>query len=335
MKSRIGIGGLLLLFTVTLVVAADEAPVPAAAVPAEEALDGIFSPETTRRVLILCGLTGDADHHRAFADMIGQLHSGLSSKLGVAPENITVLFGDEPDDKDPEPIRKSPRSTKEEVEAAIASFIAATQPDDSAWVFVIGHTHYEGRNAWWNLPGPDIAQADFGKLFQSLKAREQVFFLTTSVSGLYIKPLSVPGRVVISATEADWETNETEFPFKLAELLTKPPTTAELDADKDGSLTLFDLYIVTARSLAQSYAERMLLATEHALLDDNGDGRGTELQIDYLSEDLGGRVRRGRLVPPKVAPNTDGALAKLIPLPPNFASAEEPMATPTETTAAQ
>lgn len=334
MKSPIGIVGVLFALAALPSLAADEAALPAAPAAVDESLEGVFSPESTRRVLILCGLTGDADHHRAFADMIEKLHAGLSSKLGVAPENITVLFGDEPDEKDPELIRKSARSTKEEVEAAVASFISATQPDDSAWVFVIGHAHYEGRNAWWNLPGPDIAQADFGKLFESLKAREQVFFMTTSVSGLYIKPLSAPGRVVISATEADWETNETEFPFKLTELLTTPPTTAELDADKDGTLTLFDLYITTARSLAQSYADRMLLATEHALLDDNGDGRGTELQIDYLSEDLGGRVRRGRLVPPRVAPNTDGAMAKRIGLPPNFASAEKPTETPT-TTAAQ
>ncbi len=49
------------------------------------------------------------------------------------------------------------------------------------------------------------------------------------------------------------------------------------------------------------------IPTEHALLDDNGDGRGTEVQLDYLDPELGGRARLGWR--PRLKPSADGALA--------------------------
>jgi hypothetical protein len=54
----------------------------------------------------------------------------------------------------------------------------------------------------------------------------------------------------------------------------------------------------------------MLLATEHARIDDNGDGRGTELQADFLSEELGGRLTADRKPPSSIS--GDGAAAQTI-----------------------
>jgi hypothetical protein len=270
------------------------------------------TPAGVRRGLIICGLAGDAEHHRTFSETIAKLHAGMVAQLGFQAENITVLFGDEPDDKDPALVRNSARSTRQAVAAAIKQLQAQSKPQDGAWILLMGHCHFDGKDSWFNLPGPDYSQTEFGALLDQPVAGEQVLLLTFPVSGQWIKPASAPRRVVITATEAGWETNETEFAAALATLLETPPEPKDFDVDSNGQITLFDLYIATCRQLAQSYVERELLATEHPLLDDNGDGRGTELQIDYLSEDLGGRVRRGRLVPPKTAAGTDGALAKLI-----------------------
>jgi hypothetical protein len=183
---------------------------------------------------------------------------------------------------------------------------------DAVWVIVLGHTHYDGRNSWLNLPGPDLNQNDFAKPFADFKAGEQVFFLTTSTSGFFIKPLAAKNRVVISATEADFETNETEFPQELVRVLTAPPAAKEFDIDADGTATLFDLYLNVTKNLAQSYADRELLATEHPLLDDNGDGKGTEVQTDYLPESLGGRARPGKPVVDNAISGRDGHLARTI-----------------------
>src|SRR5207253_2683944 len=77
--------------------------------------------------------------------------------------------------------------------------------------------------------------------------REQVFVMTMSLSGYFVAPLSRRDRVVIAATEADAETNETKFPAVFAQFLAAGLDPAEHDVDKDGKLSLFDLYVVVAK----------------------------------------------------------------------------------------
>ena len=269
----------------------------------------------TKRALILCGLSGDAAHHKQFADTVTKLHDGLAKQLGFAAGDVQVLFGDEPQDSDDEPIKSARRATRAELEKSVTALRAKLQAEDALWVIVLGHSHYDGRHSWLNLPGPDMQQTDFSKLFADLPSREQVFIITTPTSGYYVKPLAAKGRVVITATEADWETNETEFPHELARVLSSPPATPDFDVDQDGAITLFDLYVTVARNLAQSYLEREFLATEHPLLDDNGDGRGTEVQLDFLTVEQGGRAKPRK---PSTSPTTfssDGPASKSIPLP--------------------
>jgi hypothetical protein len=70
--------------------------------------------------------------------------------------------------------------------------------------------------------------------------------------------------------------------------------------------------VTVNRRVLQAYAEATSIPTEHAQLDDNNDGRGTEVQLDYLEEELGGRARPGAR--PSIMPGADGALALFIDL---------------------
>lgn len=265
------------------------------------------------RALIVCGLSGDAAHHKLYSETLTKLHEGLSQRLGFA--DVRVLFGDEAEDADADIIKSAGRATREELEKSVTALRVKLQPDDALWVIVLGHSHYDGKHSWLNLPGPDIHQLDFAKLFSGVTAAQQVFFITTPTSGYYIKPLSAKGRVIIAATETDWETNETEFPHELARVLSTPPIAKEFDIDADGALTLFDLYVTVVRNLAQSYLEREFLATEHPLLDDNGDGRGTEVQLDFLTEAQGGRAKPKKSATTSVTSTGDGRVAKSISFP--------------------
>ena len=138
-----------------------------------------------------------------------------------------------------------------------------------------------------------------------------VFWITCPVSGYFIKPLSGPFRVVVTATEVDLEINETDCAAALADVLLSPPHRAAFDVDQDGRLTLFDLYIVLVRRVIERYAEGMAVVTEHALLDDNGDGRGSEVQIDYLTEAQGGRWTPGTA---RAKPKKDGIFTSKVRL---------------------
>jgi hypothetical protein len=268
-----------------------------------------------RRCLIICGLPGDDAHRKLFADSLELLYAGLVKQHGFAAANLHVLWGDKPTEKDGDAVRASRAvATRDSIAEAAKTLKETIKPGDTLWVFVLGHAHYDGRFSWLNVEGNDLQQLEFGRLFEGLRCREQVFFVTTSVSGYFHKPLAAPGRIVISATEPDLEVNETLFPHKLARAIGSPPPAGEFDVDGDGRHTLLDLYLLTARETAQEYVTGQLLATEHSLIDDNGDGRGTEVQMDFLSEELGGRRRVARPGPP-LALKGDGALAQRTVLP--------------------
>jgi hypothetical protein len=265
----------------------------------------------TRRALIFCGHPGDAEHREQYAETVSKLAGSLAQELGF--EELTVLFGTEEMLSDGEPVPESVDGpcTQESIRAAAAEVREALHPDDTLWVVLIGHAHLDGRYSWFNIAGSDLHQEQLADSFRDLKCREQVFWITTPASGFYARTLAHEGRVVITATEADREINETIFPHVLAGVLTQPPP--DLDADADEAITLLDLYLAVARGVARQYLEENALPTEHAQLEDNGDGRGTEIQIDYLPEELGGRASG----PPQAAraENLDGARAAKIAIP--------------------
>jgi hypothetical protein len=269
----------------------------------------------TRRALILCGLPGDDSHRAMYAQTVEKLHKALVERYGFSPQEVWVRFGSKARSGDGPALAKARGlSTREAIEADVAKLRKALKPEDALWVIVLGHAHYDGRHSWLNLPGPDVQEEEFGKLFAGLASRQQVFLITTPASGFLIKHLSARGRIVITATEPDWEVNETLFHLPLAEVLSNPPRTQEYDQDKDGRITVLDLYLLVTRLVMMMYQAEKNIPTEHAQLDDNGDGRGTELQLDYLEPELGGRATR-RGYPgarPQIKPSADGALVAMV-----------------------
>lgn len=261
-----------------------------------------------RHALILCGHPGDAEHVKTFTDIVRELGDGLTKTIGIPVERQHVVFGaDKPKDL---PNAVGP-TTRETVKEAVATVRQKVAREDGLWVIVLGHAHHDGRQLWWNLPGPDLSAAEFGKLFADLDCREQVFVMTTSLSGYFVKHLARKDRVVIAATEADAETNETTFPAVFAQVLSNGLDPAEHDFDKDGKLTLFDVYVAVAKEIAGNYAGAEQVATEHAQLDDDGDGIGHELQNLYLPVQQGGTPPGKK---PKGRPHNDGVRAAQIRL---------------------
>lgn len=275
---------------------------------AAESTSGGEVSASRRIAVIICGHPGDADHVELFQGAVEKIRTGLAAHYQFAPVDIHVFNGDEEDaDADPaaqatatdsdldsnesavEPaaIASSIPATKEIISAELQNLKTTITENDSLFVIVIGHTHFENSLAWLNLYGPDVQQKEFAAMFEGIAAKEQTFLITSPCSGYYIKPLSRPGRVIISATESDLEVNETLCPHALADLLSAAPL-AEWDLDTDKSLSLFEFYIALCRGVADRYIEETLIATEHAQLDDNADGKGTELQLHYLTEDQGG-----------------------------------------------
>jgi hypothetical protein len=268
-----------------------------------------------KHALIICGHPGDDSYREQFVTSIDQLVTGLTTKLAFETGRVRVLFGSEAmaGDDGPRPAQLNGPGSAAAITQAAAELAATATAEDTVWVIVLGHAYFDGRNCWLNLPGDDLPESQFAQAFAGLQASDSVFWMTTAASGFFLKPLAVEGRILISATEADREVQATLMAEELAGLLSEPPTAADLDADQDQSLTLLDLYLTLAQRIGRRYVDGMLIITEHAQLDDNADGRCTEVQRTFLPRELDGTRDEGEAFDPP-AEGRDGWHAARRPL---------------------
>jgi hypothetical protein len=138
------------------------------------------------------------------------------------------------------------------------------------WIVLIGHGTYDGREAKFNLQGPDVTDAELADWLKAVK-RPVVVINCASASGPFINRLSGPNRVVVVATKSGFEMNFARF----GEFITEAMTDPRADLDKDGQVSLLEAYVTASNRVEEYYRTHSQLATEHALLDDNGDGLGT------------------------------------------------------------
>jgi hypothetical protein len=216
--------------------------------------------------LVIVGLAGDPEHGKTFHKW-GTTLAQASERLGVAPERLVYLV-DAPIEGD---ARVSGRSTRDEITKALDSFAKQAGPEDVVFVTLIGHGNFDGRAAKFNLPGPDMTAVDFNALLKKLPTKQIVFVNTTSSSGPFIEELSGPGRTVLTATRNGAEQFATLFGGYFVDALTSDVA----DADKNKRISMLEAFIHAKTEVERAYKREGLLATEHAILDDNGDKEGS------------------------------------------------------------
>jgi hypothetical protein len=221
------------------------------------------------RALIVVGLPGDPQHSASFLDLASKYRQWLVESLGFPDAGVRVLFG-----ATGEPSLKAGAATREAIASEAAAIRGALAADGRLWVIIVGHAAERGGHAFLHLPGPDLREDELGKLFDGITCREQVFWITTAASGGFLRALSAKGRIVITATTADQEVNETEFPHALGEVCRQ--SFAELDEDNDKKVSVWELFLLVGKRVDARFAADKRTPTEHALLDDNGDQIGSE-----------------------------------------------------------
>ncbi len=165
-------------------------------------------------------------------------------------------------------LEKSGSSDRERLKTALAA-----EPKDGAqelWLVMLGHGTSDAKDAKFNLRGDDIAVSELAEWLKPF-TRPVIVVCAFSASGAWLKPLSAQGRVIVTATKSGSENNYARFGGYLAGAIADPAA----DLDKDGETSLLEAYLVASRRVADFYKEEGRIATEHALLDDNGDGLGT------------------------------------------------------------
>ena len=138
------------------------------------------------------------------------------------------------------------------------------------WLVLIGHGTFDGKEAKFNLRGPDLSATDLAEWLKPFRRPLAVIDCASS-SGPFLNKLSATNRVIITATRSGYEQNYARFGEYISSAVADP----QADLDKDGQTSLLEAFLMASRRVAEVYESAARLATEHALLDDNGDGLGT------------------------------------------------------------
>lgn len=172
---------------------------------------------------------------------------------------------------------------------------AQIDSDEPLWLVLIGHGTYDGRTARFNLPGPDLSSEQLADAVGGAK-RPLAIINCSSCSAPFINALSGPGRVIVTATKSGSESQFCRFGRYMASAI----FSEDADLDRDGQTSLREAWLVATSGTEMFYESDGRLATEHSLLDDNGDQAGTSV-ASYKD----GRLRNDLKEPEKV----DGKIA--------------------------
>ena len=212
--------------------------------------------DPNKSAVIVVGAGGEAEYAKQFEQWTTELRSVLADRFGFDTNNLAVL--------------QNAKAT--EVRDTFTQLKTKLDPNNVLFVFLIGHGSFDGKEAKFNLVGPDLAAAEYNALLSALPTKRVVIFNMASASGEFVKSLSAKGRIVITATKSGQESNATRFAgFFIAAL-----KATDADTDQDGHTSVLETFVYANRLTADFYTRAGRLATEHALLEDNGDGVGRE-----------------------------------------------------------
>ncbi len=215
-------------------------------------------------LVIITGVSGDEEHAKTFHKWATAMIEAAKTKDGLAADNIIYLS--EKPDLDPSLIKG--RSNRETVDKTLTDLAARARPNDTVFILLIGHGSFDGRQAAFNLPGPDPAPADFARLLGKFASQRVAFVNTASSSGAFLPTVAGPGRVVVTATKTGGERNEPRFPEFFVEAFADDTA----DRDRNGRVSIQEAFDYAKAKVAKTFEQQGLLLSEHAALDDGVNG---------------------------------------------------------------
>lgn len=224
-------------------------------------------------VLLISGLGGDPEYTDAFHGWLSRFADAATEQHGVPAARIRYLG--EKTELDPTRIRA--RSTGENIRAVFAELGGSMAPRDELVVLLAGHGTFRDGTARFNIPGPDLTPDDWSAMLAGLGDRRITFVNTASASGPFIEALSGPNRTIITATRSGRERNLTRFGLHFVDAFANEGA----DADRDERISMLEAFGYALREVERQYEGDNQLLTEHAMLDDNGDGEGSRELDDF------------------------------------------------------
>lgn len=215
--------------------------------------------ETAKQhLIVIIGAPGTDEYKEVFATWATRWTRAAEH----ANADCTVIGNTEP-----------PSTDLDKLTDAISKSISVETPEP-VWIVFIGHGTFDGRTASLNLNGPDVSAEKMAELLRPAQ-RPIAFIACASCSSPFINALSAPGRIVISATK---DGNQIQY-SRFGDAMSQAISGLDADINRDGQTSLLEAWLFASRRTAEFYTTEGRLATEHALIDDNGDGKGTRAEV--------------------------------------------------------
>ncbi len=231
--------------------------------------------------VIISGSGGVEEYRDRFRDWSSRLYRLLIEDLGRDRGDV-LLFQEAPL-AEGAPGRAV---NLENLRAAFRELAANHSQDEDLFLYLIGHGSYLQETSRFQIPGRDLTAVQLAELLDAIPARRVVLIQAASASAGFINVLSKKGRIICSATKTVAEQNATEF----MELFLQGLEDGGADRNRDERISVWEACELAASLTESWYLGEGLIPTEHAILDDNGDGLGTRL---FLA-DADPAIRLGR-----------------------------------------
>jgi len=152
---------------------------------------------------------------------------------------------------------------------------SAAPESKSLWLVFIGHGTFDGREDKFNFRGADAGSKEIAVWLKPLK-QEVVVIQCASASGGWVKALTGGNRVIVTATKGPDEVFYSHFGEYFAKAIGGH---SEADLDADAQVSLLEAFLYSSHQVVDFYEKEGRIATEHAVLEDNGDAAATRSEV--------------------------------------------------------
>lgn len=226
--------------------------------------------------VIISGSGGEEEFVEKFKYWGERLQTVLVTELGAKKPYVYLLK--ETAQESPDGIAST--SDVESIRSVFEIIAEQVEEDDSLFVYMIGHGSYYNSISRLHVPGPDLTLEDMAEFLAPFENHQVAIINGAPTSAVYINELSGPNRIICTATKSVTEFNATEFMGFFIESLED----GSADRNRDERITVFEACQQAAQLTDAWYISNGYIPTEHAILDDNGDGQGTRLTWDQTLE---------------------------------------------------
>ncbi len=216
-------------------------------------------------VLVVTGLGGAPEYSEQFRTEAESLLDALDRRLGVR-ETVAWLAEDEALSP-----RVAGRATLEAVEREVLAIANRAGPSDVALILLLGHGSGRGEESRFSLPGPDLSGEALSMWLHAFPTQTVAVVNAASASGGFVPAVAGERRIVVTATRSARERERTHFGGFFVDAFALD----EADVDKDERVSLLEAFRYATGEVRRRYERDNEMLTEHALLDDDGDGEGS------------------------------------------------------------